>query len=280
MKFCRSVRYFNMTGYKMDIRLFTFYITVLVLVIYTANAIQFTKTSKTYAKFPKWNACINASLSFEFRTLQSKSLLMYTDDRGRFDYAEILLVDGRVRLRMNIVDGREGSIEITLGERLNNNRWHRVEIQRNRMETTLYVDGQSDSRVAFGSDFNFGEIQRNNYVFFGGLPNEYYDGDQTKLETLSLPSAYFEPRFDGSLRNIIYGNCSCMSVRAQLVTGESVSLNPREACDVENQCSSNCLCVTRDDGPGCQCVGFDCPQGECICMHRCSMIKLIGQNEC
>ena len=247
----------------MDLRVFTIYTIVLFLVIYTTHAIQFTKTSRTYAKYPKWNACINASLSFEFRTSKTKGLLMYTDDSGRFDYTEILLVDGRVRLRMNIVDGREGSIEITLGERLNNNRWHRVEIQRNRMETTLFVDGKSDSRVAFGSDFSFGEITRNNFVFFGGLPNEYYNGDQTKLETLSLPSAFFEPRFGGSMRNIIYGNCSCMPVRAEMIEGDSVSLEPKEACDAENQCGS-CLCISRDDGPGCQCVGFDCPQGECM----------------
>ena len=253
---CMNVKFFNMKRHTLELCGVMLQSMVFVFIVYTADALQFTKTSKTYAKFPKWNACVNASLGFEFKTSAKEALLLYTDDNGRFDYVEILLVDSRVRLRMNIVDGREGSIEIVVGERLNDNRWHKVEIQRNRMETSLYVDGRSDNRVAFGSDFNFGNLTRNNYVFLGGLPNSY----QKRLESLSLPSAYFEPRFEGSMRNIIYGNCTCMPSRAGMIDGDSVTLTPREACDVEDNCG-NCLCISGDDGSGCQCVGFDCPQG-------------------
>lgn len=250
----------KMKRHKVELSGFMLQGIVFLLIVYAVHAIHFTKTSKTYAKFPNWNACINASLSFEFKTSTKEALLLYTDDNGRFDYVEVMLVNGRVRLRMNIVDGREGSIEIVIGEQLNDNGWHTVEIQRNRMETTLFVDGKSDSRVAFGSDFNFGNISRNNYVFFGGLPNSYYSEDRTKLEYLSLPSVYFEPRFEGSMRNILYGNCSCMPTRAGLIDGDSVTLEPREACDGEDNCG-NCLCISGDDGPGCQCVGFKCPLG-------------------
>lgn len=188
---------------------------------------------------------------------------MYTDDNGKFDYVDVMLTDGRVRLRMNIVDGKDGTVEMTLGQRLNDRRWHRVKIQRNRMETTLYVDNYHDSRVAFGSDFNFGDVTTNNFVYFGGLPKTYYQGQTSNLEKLSLSSAFFEPRFEGQIRNVIYGNCTCRPERAEMLESDSVSREPREACEVKNDCGK-CLCISDDDGPGCQCMGFDCPTGKAL----------------
>lgn len=184
---------------------------------------------------------------------------MYTDDNGDYDYVEIMVHSGTVRLRMNIVDGTEGSIEITLGRNVNDGRWHRVEVQRNRMETTLYLDKVHDSRVAFGSDFYFGNISSNNFVYFGGLPWSY----NSSLSKLSLPSVFSEPRFEGVIRNVIYGNCTCRPVRGDMLDGDSVSRLPAEGCDVQNDCGK-CLCISGDDGPGCQCVGFSCQQGK-IC---------------
>lgn len=235
------------------------YLILTFLCLTLSNAITLTKTRSTFAKFPKWNACVNSSISFEFKTSQASGLLVYTDDHGGFDYVEVMLVDGRARLRMNIVDGKDGTVVITLGERLNDGRWHRVKVQRHRMETTLYVDSYHDSRVAFGSDFNFGNIETNNHVYFGGIPNSFYQSN--KPLNLSLPSVYFETRFEGEIRNIIYGNCTCRPQRATMLDSNSVSREPREACDEKNDCGT-CLCISDDDGPGCQCVGFDCPLGK------------------
>lgn len=226
-------------------------------VIKYSYALHFTKNSGTYAKFPKWDACTNSSLSFEFKTKGDKALLLYTDDNGMYDYLEVMVHSGAVRLRMNIVDGREGSVEITLGRNVNDGRWHRVEVQRNRMETTLYVDEFHESRVAFGSDFYFGNTSDNNFVYFGGLPLTY----RKLLNQLSLSSVFYEPRFEGEIRNIIYGNCTCRPVRGEMLEGNSVSRTPMEACDVRNDCGK-CLCISGDDGPGCQCLGFSCPQGK------------------
>ncbi|XP_053386148.1 uncharacterized protein LOC123539409 isoform X3 [Mercenaria mercenaria] len=231
-------------------------------VIKVSNALHFTKTSRTFAKFPKWNACTNSSFSFDFKTGNSKALLMYTDDNGGYDYVELMVHGGAVRLRMNIVDGHEGSIEITLGRNVNDRRWHRVEVQRNRMETTLYLDEFHESRVAFGSDFYFGNVSRNNFVYFGGLPRSY----RSTLSKLSLPSVYAEPRLEGDIRNVIYGNCSCRPVRGEMLEGESISRVPMEGCEVKNECG-RCLCISGDDGPGCQCLGFSCPQDSSTYYH-------------
>ena len=237
------------------------YLIITFLFVAQTDALTFTRTSTTFAKFPRWNACVNSSISFEFKTSARDALLLYTDDNGSFDYMEVMLVDGSVRLRMNIVDGKDGTVEMRLGLRLNDLRWHRVKLQRNRMETTLYVDNVHDSRVAFGSDFQFGNTETNNYVYLGGLPTIYYQPNSPKLLNLSLPTAFFERRYEGQLRNIIYGNCTCRPQRAEMMDSDSVSNVPREACDVKNDCGK-CLCISDDDGPGCQCVGFDCPEGE------------------
>lgn len=275
-----------MEGYKLRSGGMTFLSAIVVLFISivilpnNSNAIHFTRTTRSYAKYPKWNACTNSSIAFDFKTTNKKALLMYTDDNGRYDYVEVLLKDGRVRLRMNIVDGRDGSVEITLGNRLNDNRWHSVKIKRNRMETSLYVDGQHDSRVAFGSDFHFGDVDTNNFVYFGGIPEKYYMRNQQNLKQLSLSSVYFENRLHGTIRNIIYSNCTCSPVRAEMIEGVSVSQDPPEACDSANTCGK-CLCISKDDGPGCQCVSRECALGKSYCffiLPLSSLCSFVRQN--
>ena len=87
-----------------------------------------------YAMYPKWYACINASISFEFKTSEDhKQLLMYADDGGQYDFFEVLLQQGgKLRVTLNIVDGKDGSVRLSFGNTLNDGRWHKVEIRRNR----------------------------------------------------------------------------------------------------------------------------------------------------
>ena len=167
---------------------------------------------------------------------------------------------GRIRVVLNIVDGRDGHVQIDVGSDVNDGRWHRVEIRRNRMETTLIVDGDTDSRFAFGSDFNFGNLRENSEVFFGGLPPHY----ERDLHGLALPSVLFRPRFRGELRNVLYGNCSCQTVRARYLDGYGVDLYPREQCDMRNPCREGCICVSTDTEPACDCSELECISGKSI----------------
>ena len=166
---------------------------------------------------------------------------------------------GRIRVVLNIVDGRDGHVQIDVGSDVNDGRWHRVEIRRNRMETTLIVDGDTDSRFAFGSDFNFGNLRENSEVYFGGLPPHY----ERNLHQLALPSVLFRPRFRGELRNVLYGNCTCQTVRARYLDGYGVDLYPREQCDMRNPCREGCICVSTDTEPACDCSELECISGKC-----------------
>ena len=56
-------------------------------------------SQSSYAQFRKWNAGLNGTLKMEFRTLQASGLLAYTDDGGKFDFFELKLVEGALRLR-------------------------------------------------------------------------------------------------------------------------------------------------------------------------------------
>lgn len=237
-----------------------------------SHSLQLLGLEETYAKYPKWNACPNASISFEFRTNQPTALLLYTDDNGRYDYLQLALTKGHVRLWINFVAEENQYVDIEANTApLNDGQWHRVEIKRNRMETILLVDGSQTSKVALGSDFDFGnDPAQNNYVYFGGVPKSYANN----LNSLVLPSAFFTEKFRGDLRNILYFNCSCIPVRAVMVDGMGVNSDFPEVCDVQNPCTSGCPCITVDDGPpGCECkYSRECLRGKIDVVHVISVL--------
>lgn len=64
----------------------------------------------------------------------------------------------------------------------------------------MTVDGVSQSKASRGKEFQFGKFATNSDIFVGGMPNWY----NAKLALLALPSVIFEPRFRGSVRNLVY----------------------------------------------------------------------------
>ena len=83
-------------GLKMPART-SFYMIQLLLVcavlLQYINAVYVDGIRGSYAKYPKWNACRNASISFEFKSA-GDGLLMYTDDNGTYDFFEVVLDKG------------------------------------------------------------------------------------------------------------------------------------------------------------------------------------------
>ena len=76
--------------------------TIVFAVVYLAGAsASFTLegTRTFYAQFQKWYPTKNGSIEFEFRTAVPDGVLLYTDDGGYYDFVEIKLVSGAVRLR-------------------------------------------------------------------------------------------------------------------------------------------------------------------------------------
>lgn len=154
-------------------------------------------SSESYSQFRKWGGGTNGSLEFEFKTDQRNGLLLYTDDGGTYDFFEVKLVEGALRLRFNLGGGAQ---IITVGKELHDGHWHKVQLQRHEERTILTVDNVSQMRTARGKEFNFGKFETNSDVYVGGLPKWY----NKKLALLALPSVFFEPRFKGAVRNLIY----------------------------------------------------------------------------
>lgn len=153
----------------------------------------------SYAHFRKWNAGVNGSLEFEFKTEQKNGLLLYTDDGGTYDFFEIKLVEGALRLRYNLGGGAQ---ILTVGRDLHDGHWHKVHVQRRVERTSLTVDGASQTRTTRGKEFLFGKLATNSDVYVGGMPSWY----NSKLTALALPSVIFEPRFVGAIRNLVYAD--------------------------------------------------------------------------
>ena len=222
------------------------------------RALYLPGSATSYARFPKWNGCINASILFEFKTTTDDAVLLYTDDGGTYDYFEVRLQNGRIHLRLNIVNGTDTSTEMHHGNNLADGRWHRVELRRKRMETILFVDGESVSTTSYGTDFYFGSLNTNSPVYVGGVPVDYIQ----RLHTLALSSVAFENHFKGWIRNVMYGNCTCQTLRAPYIDGVGVQINPPEACQRRNPCKEGCICISKDDGPYCDCSEIRCVQGQ------------------
>ena len=204
----------------------------------------------SFAKFPKWNPCQNGSLSFEFMTLQPNGLIIYSDDGGKYDFLEVKLVGGVARLRINLGDG---ATVLSAGLNLNDRMWHKMEVVRNFEETTFIVDNIAQNRPSKGTEFAFGNFSQNSFVFVGGMPI----GFSARLSDLALPSVMFEPRFRGSIRNLLYSNCGGPMERVEMIESEGVRTNELDACLELDPCRHGGICISTDSGNICDCSKTD-----------------------
>lgn len=84
-------------------------------------------TQNSFAQFRKWYSGLNGSLELELKTEQPNGLVLYTDDGGTYDFFELKLVEGVLRLRYNLGGGAQ---IITVGRDLHDGHWHKVQVSR------------------------------------------------------------------------------------------------------------------------------------------------------
>ncbi|KAL4134816.1 hypothetical protein QTP88_006525 [Uroleucon formosanum] len=228
----------------------------------------------TYGQFRKWNAGVNGTLEMEFKTRSPNGLLMYTDDGGTYDFFELKMVEGTMRLRYNLGAGAQ---ILMAGHDLYDGRWHRVAIERRGRVTALTVDNATSAAASAGKELQFGRLASNSAVYVGGMPG-WYNG---RLTRLALPSVIFEPRFSGAVRNIVYTDDSypyprrqtaitdparqpkCTGTRCRrtlnrdkktkVTNGHHRGVGNSDACEKNDPCQHGGICISTDDGPKCQC---------------------------
>ncbi|XP_025992853.2 neurexin-1 isoform X2 [Solenopsis invicta] len=225
-------------------------------------------SATSYAQFRKWNAGLNGTLEFEFKTEQGNGLLLYTDDGGTYDFFEVKLVESALRLRYNLGGGAQ---IVTVGHDLGDGHWHKVQISRCNENTTLTVDGVGAVSTSRGKEFEFGKLAGNSDVYVGGMPSWY----NSKLTLLALPSVIFEPRFNGFIRNLVYADGENTVPRRQEMKSRNAKCggfpcvesankrkstrslrnmtNTTDACETRDPCQHGGICISTDSGPICEC---------------------------
>ncbi|XP_043199961.1 neurexin-1-like isoform X3 [Amphibalanus amphitrite] len=203
----------------------------------------------SFAQYPRWQPGLNGSLQFEFRTTQPNGLLLYTDDGGWVDFFEVKLVEGSLRLRYNLGSGSE---ILGLGRGLNDGRWHRVTVARHHARTTLTVDHISEHRLSRGDQFTFDVAAANqSHVYVGGVPQS------VRVSQLALPSARFEPRLAGEVRNLVYSGEDGVERRQDMKHSKGVRWNGVDTCAQHDPCQHGGICISTDTGAACECRNLD-----------------------
>lgn len=173
-------------------------LTLVLVVIQTVGGFLLEGSPTSFAQFPRWVPGPNGSLEFEFLTREPNGLLLYTDDGGSYEFFELKLIEGAIRLHYNIGGGAR---LLTVGRGLNDGVWHRVKVSRRHDRTHLTVDGATETRVLKAVDHEFGSPDTNSFVFVGGLPLLVTRQVGTRL---TLPVVTLEPRFAGQFRGLVY----------------------------------------------------------------------------
>jgi len=245
------------------LRPFLFLFFVVLLFLPASNAFFTDGTSESYAQFPRWQACLNGSIGFEFKSDRPDGLLLYTDDGGGYDFFELRLENRKLMIRLKLND-REAGKKIAEDYRdLNDNQWHKVMMKRNNKETVLSIDDYKMSIELSGTEFEFGSIEKNSFVFLGGMPLTYYMSNPDLLSTLALPSVVMDKRWRGQMRNVQYSNCSCPLRTATIM--KLGGARKDNLCETNNPCDKsnpNCDClIDKSDKPQCSCTDKSCGPG-------------------
>lgn len=183
----------------------------------------------SFAQFPRWVPGPNGSLEFEFLTREPSGLFLYTDDGGSYEFFEVKLIEGAVRLHYNLGGGAR---LLTVGRGLNDGTWHKVRVSRRHDRTQLTVDGATETRSAKALVHEFGSPASNSFVYVGGLPELLTRQVGAKL---TLPVITLEPRFAGQFRNLVYTGADGKSRQQDMIASQvsprgSRARSPRSGC--------------------------------------------------
>uniref|UniRef100_A0A8C0KNY8 Neurexin 2 n=1 Tax=Canis lupus dingo TaxID=286419 RepID=A0A8C0KNY8_CANLU len=208
-----------------------------------------------WARYARWaGAASSGELSFSLRTNATRALLLYLDDGGDCDFLELLLVDGRLRLRFTLSCAEPATLQLDTPAA--DDRWHMVLLTRDARRTALAVDGEVRSAEVRSKRR---EMQVASDLFVGGIPPD------VRLSALTLSTVKYEPPFRGLLANLKLGERPPALLGSQGLRGAAA--DPLCA-PARNPCANGGLCTVLAPGEvGCDCshTGFGgkfCSEGE------------------
>ncbi|KAM8815038.1 neurexin-2-beta isoform 12-T12 [Rhynchonycteris naso] len=206
-----------------------------------AGGLEFGGGPGQWARYARWaGAASSGELSFSLRTNATRALLLYLDDGGDCDFLELLLVDGRLRLRFTLSCAEPATLQ--LDTPVADDRWHMVLLTRDARRTALAVDGEARAAEVRSKRR---EMQVASDLFVGGIPPD------VRLSALTLSTVKYEPPFRGLLANLKLGERPPALLGSQGLRGAAA--DPLCA-PTRNPCANGGLCTVLALGE----VGCDC----------------------
>ncbi|XP_077901855.1 neurexin-2-beta isoform X40 [Ictidomys tridecemlineatus] len=206
-----------------------------------ARSLEFGGGPGQWARYARWaGAASSGELSFSLRTNATRALLLYLDDGGDCDFLELLLVDGRLRLRFTLSCAEPATLQ--LDTPVADDRWHMVLLTRDARRTALAVDGEARAAEVRSKRR---EMQVASDLFVGGIPPD------VRLSALTLSTVKYEPPFRGLLANLKLGERPPALLGSQGLRGAAA--DPLCA-PARNPCANGGLCTVLAPGE----VGCDC----------------------
>ncbi|XP_030425164.1 neurexin-2-beta isoform X27 [Gopherus evgoodei] len=205
-------------------------------------ALEFGGTTGQWARYARWDASSLGELSFSLKTNVSRALVLYLDDGGNCDFLELMIADGRLRLRFTISCAEPAKLHLeTL---VDDDRWHMVLLTRNYRETMLVVDGEA--KVAEVKSKRR-DMAVESDLFLGGIPPD------VRLSALTLSTVKYEVPFKGLVANLKVGDTPPALLGSQGIRSDTEYL-----CTKQNPCAHGGLCSVLNGEVQCDCsmTGF------------------------
>uniref|UniRef100_A0A672U2K5 Laminin G domain-containing protein n=1 Tax=Strigops habroptila TaxID=2489341 RepID=A0A672U2K5_STRHB len=203
-----------------------------------------------WARYGRWAPGAGGQLSFSLKTNISRALLLYLDDGGNCDFLELLVAEGRLRLRFAIACAEPATVQPP--PVVSDGRWHMVLLTRNARETALAVDGDARAGAVRSKR---AEMLVASDLFVGGIPPD------VRLSALTLSTVKYEAPFRGWVANLKVGDVPAALLGAHGVRGEG-----QERCARHPPCAHGGRCTLRRGEPHCDCAGTG-HRGVGHCLH-------------
>uniref|UniRef100_A0A8D0HCG6 Neurexin 2 n=1 Tax=Sphenodon punctatus TaxID=8508 RepID=A0A8D0HCG6_SPHPU len=216
-------------------------------------ALEFGGATGQWARYARWDASSSGELSFSLKTNVSRALVLYLDDGGNCDFLELLIAEGRFRLRFTISCAEPATLHLETP--VNDDRWHMVLLTRNYRETMLVVDGEA--RVAEVKSKRR-DMAVESDLFVGGIPAD------VRLSALTLSTVKYELPFHGLVANLKVGDTPPALLGSQGIRSDTEYL-----CTKQNPCANGGLCIVVSGEVQCDCslTGFQgkfCSEGKSL----------------
>ncbi|XP_063172997.1 neurexin-2-beta isoform X7 [Candoia aspera] len=205
-------------------------------------ALEFGGAPGQWARYARWDASSSGELSFSLKSNVSRALVLYLDDGGNCDFLELLILEGRFRLRFTISCAEPASLHLETP--VNDDRWHMVLLTRNYRETMLVVDGEA--RVAEVKSKRR-DMAVESDLFVGGIPPD------VRLSALTLSTVKYEMPFRGMVANLKVGD-----MPPALLGSQGIRSDMEYLCTKQNPCANGGICTVVNSEVQCDCrlTGF------------------------